>query len=87
MNYNHIYPIVKLHIDKMDYYGLLADGAPHDEFDIETDMVARAIRADMSADEIAGIIAKIFNEQFSTSRPLSEFIPTAEAIKNEMESR
>ena len=40
MNYNDIYPIVRRHIDKMDFYGLLADGAPSDEFEIETEMVA-----------------------------------------------
>ena len=86
MNYNHIYPIVKRHIDKMDFYGLLADGAPQDEYDIETEMIARAIRADMSAEEITGIIANIFNAQFSTNRPLSEFTPTAEGIKSELKS-
>ena len=84
MNYNDIYPIVRRHIDKMDFYGLLADGAPSDEFEIEAEMVARAIRPDMSADEITLIIANIFNEQFSTSHPLSEFAPTAEGIKSEL---
>lgn len=28
--------IVKKYIDQMDYYGLLAGGAPFDEFDIES---------------------------------------------------
>lgn len=84
MNYNHIYLIVKRHIDKMDFYGLLTDGAPQDEFDIETEMIARAVRPDMSVDEITAIIANIFNSQFSTSRPLSEFSPTAEGIKSEL---
>ena len=36
--------IVKKYIDQMDYYDLLASGAPSDEFDIESKEISARIR-------------------------------------------
>ncbi len=38
--------IVKKYIDQMDYYALLASGAPSDEFDIESRGISARIRDD-----------------------------------------
>ena len=56
--------VVKKYIDQMDYYGLLASGAPSDEFDIETKEISARINDDHSALDIAVIIASVFNDYF-----------------------
>ena len=54
--------IVKKYIDQMDYYDLLASGAPSDEFDIESKEISVRIRDDHSVQDIAEIIALVFNK-------------------------
>lgn len=76
--------IVKKFIDQMDYYSLLAGGAPFDEFDIESKKISKIIRYDHSVQEIANIIASVFNEQFGEHDNASAFLSVAEQIKNEL---
>ena len=76
--------IVKKFIDQMDYYSLLAGGAPFDEFDIESKKISEIIRYDHSVQEIANIIASVFNEQFGEHDNASAFLSVAEQIKNEL---
>ena len=76
--------IVKKYIDQMDYYGLLAGGAPFDEFDIESKKISKIIRYDHSVQEIANIMASVFNEQFGEHDNASAFLSVAQQIKNEL---
>ena len=75
--------IVKKYIDQMDYYDLLASGAPSDEFDIESKEISARIRYDHSVQEIAAIIALVFNEYFDEHDDATVFLTVAEQIKNE----
>ena len=76
--------IVKKYIDEMDYYDLLASGAPSDEFDIESKEISARIRYDHSIQEIAAIIAVVFNEYFGEHDDATVFLTVAEQIKNEL---
>ena len=76
--------IVKKYIDQRDYYGLLAGGAPFDEFDIESKKISKIIRYDHSVQEIANIMASVFNEQFGEHDNASAFLSVAQQIKNEL---
>jgi len=76
--------IVRRHIDRMDYYGLLAGGAPADEFDIESRAISEKIHAEQSVVEIADIIAKVFNSQFNGQNDVAVFLPVAEEIKKDL---
>ena len=76
--------IVKKYIDQMDYYALLAEGSPSDEFDIESRMMSEMLQYDHSAQEIANIIASVFNKQFGEHDDASVFLSVAERIKSEL---
>ena len=84
MNDTTIFDIVKRHIDKMDYYGLLAGGAPADEFDIESRAISEKIHTEQSAVEIAEVVAKVFNSQFDECDEIGVFLPVAEKIKKDL---
>ena len=76
--------VVKKYIDQMDYYGLLASGAPSDEFDIETKEISARISDDHSVQDIAVIIASVFNDYFDEHDDATAFLSVAEQIKNEL---
>ena len=76
--------IIKKYIDQMDYYALLAGGAPSNEFDIESREISARIRDDHSAQDIAVIIASVFNEHFDEHDDATAFLSVAEQIKNEL---
>ncbi|MBE6791434.1 MAG: hypothetical protein E7535_09650 [Ruminococcaceae bacterium] len=75
--------IVKKYIDQMDYYDLLACGAPSDEFDIESREISVKIRGEDSVQKIAEIIAAVFNEYFNELNDATTFLTVAEQIKKE----
>lgn len=79
-----VFTIVKKHIDKLDYYALLAGGAPADEFDLESLEISKAIHADSSVLEIAEIIAQVFEKNFDEAAPVNSFMQTAFNIKEEL---
>ncbi len=76
--------IVKKHIDKMNFFDLLASGAPSDEFDVESKEISARVRCEHSVREIAEIIASVFNEYFDEHDDATEFLSVAEQIKNEL---
>ena len=76
--------VVKKYIDQMDYYALLAEGSPSDEFDIESRMISEMLQYDHSAQEIANIIASVFNKEFGEHDDASVFLSVAERIKSEL---
>lgn len=76
-----LFQIVKKQIDAIDVYDLLAGGAPKDEFDSESKMIATRIEKGMTAYRIAEIIAQVMNEQFEEIFSTNEFMSYAEAIE------
>ena len=76
--------IVKKYIDQLDYYALLAGGAPSDEFDIESRIISEKISFDNSAEVIADIIASVFNRSFDEENNVPAFLSIAQQIKNEL---
>ncbi len=84
MKDKEIFRIVKKHIDQMDYYALLAGGAPKNEFDGESKKITMQISPEMSSFEIANIITKIFNDSFSEHDDATVFLSVAEQIKKDL---
>ncbi len=76
--------IVKSCIDQMDYYGLLSRGAPKDEFDLESKEICANISYNHSIEEIADIIASVFNYYFDEHHSATVFTSVAEQIKNKL---
>ena len=76
--------VIKKYIDQMDYYDLLASGAPSDEFDIETKEISARISDVHSVQDIAEIIASVFNEYFDEHDDATVFLVVAEQIEKEL---
>ncbi len=76
--------IIKKYIDQMDYYDLLASGAPADEFDVESKEINARVRCGHSVREIAEIIASVFYKYFDERVASTSFLSVAEQIKNEI---
>ena len=76
--------VIKKYIDQMDYYDLLASGAPSDEFDIESKEISARIRDDHSVQDIAEIIALVFNKYFDEHDDATVFLAVAEQIEKEL---
>ena len=77
---NEIYEIVKKHIDEYDYMELLASGCPSDEFDSESEYISGSISENCSIDEIAEVIARTFEKQFSNPEKSEDFLELARRI-------
>ena len=76
-----LYMTVKRNIDKVDCYHLLEDGAPPDEFDIETKDICRRIRPENTAEEIAKIIVNVYEEWLDVNYQPSDFMDIANEIE------
>ena len=72
--------IVKKYIDEMDYYGLLAQGSPEDEFDNESAIIAYQINPDMSPENVAYVISQTFYEAFDGAS-VAVAVSVAEALQ------
>ena len=78
------FEIVKKYIDEYDYYKLLYSGAPDDEFDDYSQMIAEEIDDDCSVEDIASIIAKAFNKRFGEGVEQEQFLVIAKNIMFEI---
>ena len=58
---NSKFKIVKKYVDEYDYYGLLRDGAPDDEFVSEALRISDRISEDSTIEQIAAIFLKTFS--------------------------
>lgn len=63
---------------------MLAAGAPSDEFDIESIEIAKRVCYDHSVQEIAEIMASVFNRYFGERNDTVAVLPVAEQINNEL---
>ena len=59
----HIFKAVQREVNKWNPYGLLPD-APPDEFNFESESIARKINYESSAEQIAKIVSRVFSEAF-----------------------
>lgn len=78
------YFMIKKHIDEMDYLNLLANHAPDDEFDTESKEISTKVTDSSTIQEIAFIIAEVFNKQFSDNNSPNIFMDCAEKIYNDI---
>lgn len=72
---------VKTAIDYFDPYLICPyDDGPYDEYDRESMIIASRIKADMSEDEIAEVIADVFSRWFNSTYHAEDCLYPAEAI-------
>ena len=74
------YLIVKKYIDEMDYSSLLSGGAPDDEFDSESQEISDKITNAHTVQDIASVIAEVFNRTFNNNVASSSFADCAGKI-------
>lgn len=83
-----IYKIVERQIRTWDPYGLLAGGAPEDEFDAEIEAVVSRLGVGMSPQDIAGVVSGIFSHTFEPEYfEVNNCKEVAEAIFRAMNAR
>lgn len=76
-----LFTTVKRAIDALDPMGLLAMGAPSDEYNGLAGGITTLIRADMSSAQIARIMAEEFSEDFGEHFSSNRFLSAAEEVK------
>ena len=69
-------------LNQLDPYGLLASGAPADEFESEARAISRLITSRSSVDEIAQAIANVMNQAFDQHDSETTYTEAALAIHN-----
>jgi len=79
-----IFEIVKKHIDAYDYSCLLEGGAPLDEFDSESYKISERISCNDTSEEIAEIMAMVFQMCFGREEKPEAFIEVAKSVANDM---
>lgn len=80
MGLDRKYLIVKKYIDEMDYGGLLSMGAPDNEFDVESLEISGRISNARNEQDIAQIIADVFNREFDHTDAAERFLDCAGKI-------
>ena len=80
-----MFDIVKKIIDNHDPYKLLARGAPKDEYNSESDMIASLINNDDDINKIVAIISAVFSHSFGCDFPKEISIKMANEIKLSVE--
>ena len=81
-----IFTIVKKYIDEYDYYCLLREGAPDDEFVSEALRMSDRISEDSTVEQIAAIIADVFHHSFGNNEEPKHYLPVAQKIWSELHS-
>ena len=76
-----VFLVVKSVIDELDIYSLLKGEAPSDEFDIESKEISSRILNISTPEQIASVIAEVFNKYFDLHSQPSEYIKPATRIK------
>lgn len=76
-----VFEIVKSAIDGVDCMGLLAIGAPKDEYDGESRSIASKTKPEQNIYQIASVIAQEMSDRFSEPFGIDGFLETAVQIK------
>ena len=79
-----IFKIVKKYIDEYDYYCLLSEGAPDDEFATEALRISDRISEDSTIERIAATIADVFHLAFGNEEHPEHYLPVAQKIWSEL---
>lgn len=79
-----IFKIVKKYIDEYDYYCLLSEGAPDDEFATEALRISDRISEDSTIEQIATTIADVFHLAFGNEEHPELYLPVAQKIWAEL---
>ena len=83
-DFNQKFKIIKKYIDEYDYYSLLKHGAPNDEFDSYSRVLAEKISAKDSVESIAESIAILLDKAFSAEVNYEKYMIVAEKIRNDI---
>lgn len=78
------FKIVKKYIDEYDYYALLRDGAPDDEFVSEALRISNGISEDSTIEQIASTIADVFRCSFGNEEKPERYLMVAQKIWSEL---
>lgn len=78
------FEIIKKYIDEYDYYALLANGAPSDEFDSYSREFEKHISDKYSVEEIALLIAETMDKAFGEEVNPEHFLETARRIRTDL---
>lgn len=76
------FEVIKKYIDEYDYYGLLTNGAPNDEFDGYSQKLAEVITENDTVEDIAMLIAKTIDKAFDEEVKPEKFLKTSQKIRN-----
>ena len=78
------FKIVKKYIDEYDYYALLQEGAPDDEFISESLRISDRISEDSTIEQIAATIADVFHLAFGNEEHPEYYLTVAQKIWSEL---
>ncbi len=78
------YAVVKKYLDEYDYYSLLEQGAPRDEFEDEARQVSTLISEKSTEAEIAQVIAAVFARAFGNDEQPENYMGIAGKIREEI---
>lgn len=81
---NDKFIIVKKWLDAYDYYSLLKNGAPEDEFASEARKISDLITDDSSVERIAEVIAMVMHSAFGNDERPERYLEMAKKIKAEL---
>lgn len=81
---NNKFRIVKKYIDEYDYYALLQEGAPDDEFVSEALRISNGISEDSTTEQIATTIANVFHCAFGNEEKPEQYLTVAQKIWSEL---
>ncbi len=79
------FEIIKKCIDEYDYYGLLASGAPNDEFDCYSRKFAEIITENDTVEDIAMLIAETMDKAFNEEVKPKKFLEIARKIRTALD--
>lgn len=84
MKHKRAFNIVRKHINNWDTLGLLAGGAPLDEYDIETTSVVNALPKVKNQIDLANIIKNAFDKAFDVEHRVEDCMRVSEVIWEEL---
>jgi hypothetical protein len=85
--YNELMETVGAAIKKLDPYGLIAGGAPSNEFDSEVAKISTEALKPTSVRDFASFIAEVLNESFGKGFSTDSCLPVAKEIRSELKQK
>jgi hypothetical protein len=82
---NAAFLIVEKHINHWDAWGLLAGGAPPDEYDLEIKKIVDALSNIKDQSELATIVKNVFDKAFGEEHKYEECLNVADLIWDDLQ--